>query len=232
MREIALDTETTGLSVSDGDRITEIGCVEIVDKEITGKTYHTYVNPGRELTASATDVSGLTYEFLRQFRSFKEVCSEFRDFVGNDRLVIHNASFDMMFLNNELAMIDAALLDEINVVDTLAMAKEKYPGTPATLDALCRKFSVDTKMRTKHGALIDARLLAEVYLQMSVELLQKDIFGLYINDKRQEENRKPTVERIEERTYTLSASEVENHRRLLAKIKNPIWEKFEYGQTE
>ena len=140
MREISLDTETTGLSFTNGDRITEIGCVEIIDKKITGREFHLYINPERELSKQASEISGLTYAFLKDYRKFDEIADEFLDFIANARLVIHNAPFDVGFLNFELQLVGKNLIDPKNVVDTLVMAKEKFPGSPATLDALCRRF--------------------------------------------------------------------------------------------
>ena len=227
MREISLDTETTGLSFANGDRITEIGCVEIIDKKITGQEFHLYINPERELSAQASEISGLTYEFLKDYKKFDEIADEFLGFIKDSRLVIHNAPFDIGFLNFELQRAGRALIDPKNVVDTLVMAKEKYPGSPATLDALCRRFSVDASARTKHGALIDADLLAKVYLHMSVEMLQRNLFGEVID------NAEPIVEVatqqvqiFEQRDFPLTTDEKNFHMAFLQKIKNPIWNKF------
>ncbi len=208
MREISLDTETTGLSFISGDKLTEIGAVEIIDKKITGKTFHLYINPERELSENAFKISGLTYDFLKQYKPFRDCYQEFLDFIRNDRLVIHNAPFDIGFFNYVLDQVSAPKLDPNKVVDTLVMAKEKFPGSPSTLDALCRRFSVDTSGRTKHGALIDAELLAEVYLHMSVEVFQKALFGSQDNSITSNE---PTYikKNIEPRNFP--------------NLKNPIW---------
>ncbi|MDR0942792.1 MAG: DNA polymerase III subunit epsilon [Holosporales bacterium] len=226
MRELALDTETTGLSFIDGDKIIEIGCVEIVDKKITGPTFHTYVNPQREVSSAAAEISGLTYSFLKQFKPFPEVCQEFLEFVADDKLVIHNAPFDIGFLNNELSLIGISPLQNNRVVDTLVMAKEKYPGSPSTLDALCRRFSINSTLRTKHGALIDAELLAAVYINMSVELLQKGLFDTardngFINNSADE-----SMKIIEPRHFELDETELAARYELLKKIKNPIWDRI------
>lgn len=231
MREISLDTETTGLFFADGDRITEIGCVEIIDKKITGKNLHIYVNPERELSASATNISGLTHEFLKQFKKFEEIADEFLEFIGESRLVIHNAPFDIGFLNFELSKAGKKILDPQNVVDTLVLTREKFPGAQATLDALCRRFSIDASSRTKHGALIDAELLAEVYLHLSVEKLQKSIFGatdettsaMSLDGFPEIDNQKRTIAL---RHFPPSDEELANHSNFLSKIKNPIWDKF------
>ncbi|MDR1365090.1 MAG: DNA polymerase III subunit epsilon [Holosporales bacterium] len=219
MREIVLDTETTGLSAASGDRITEIGCVEIIDKRITNNTYHVYLNPEREVSREAEEISGLTLDFLKQFKAFKDEYLGFLDFIGSSRLVIHNAPFDIGFLNYEFSLVGANLIQYDTVVDTLAMAKAKYPGSPATLDALCRKFSVNNSMRLKHGALIDAELLAEVYVNMSVEVRQNTLFG---SSKPQDVNR-PQTYQIPDREFTASEDELVAHRENLKKIKDPIW---------
>ncbi len=226
MREISLDTETTGLSFIGGDKLTEIGAVEIIDKKITGKTFHLYINPERELSENAFKISGLTYDFLKQYKPFRDCYQEFLDFIRNDRLVIHNAPFDIGFLNYELEQVNASKLDLNNVVDTLVMAKEKFPGSPSTLDALCRRFSVDASGRTKHGALIDAELLAEVYLHMSVEVFQKALFGSQDNSTTSNE---PIYIKtnIEPRNFPIADSEKEEHLEFLKKLKNPIWNKLQ-----
>lgn len=225
MREISLDTETTGLSFVNGDRIVEIGCVEIIDKEITGRDLHLYVNPGRELSVQATEISGLTYDFLKDYKKFAEIADEFLDFVGDSRLIIHNAPFDIGFLNFELQRAGKHSLNSCNVIDTLVMAKEKFPGSPSTLDALCRRFSVDSSERTKHGALIDAQLLAKVYLHMSVAIVQKSILGempqnstLFSEDSTVHEQQVYAP-----RNFLPSKEELTAHANFLQKIKNPIW---------
>lgn len=225
MREISLDTETTGLSFADGDKITEIGCVEIIDKKITGKTFHAYINPQREVGEKAAEISGLTYDFLKKFKTFKETYQEFLDFVKDDRLVIHNAPFDIGFLNFELGEVGVSGFKLDETIDTLVMAKEKYPGSPSTLDALCRRFSVDSTMRIKHGALIDAELLAQVYINMSVELTQKDIFGAIQVNTDNNENFDEKIY-IKDRYFFPSETELKLHSEFIAKIKNSVWDNF------
>lgn len=232
MREISLDTETTGLSFSNGDKITEIGCVEIIDKKITGKNLHLYINPEREVSEKAQEISGLTYDFLKKFKTFKNISDEFLSFVGDSRLIIHNAPFDIGFLNNELSLSGANLIDPKNVVDTLVLAKEKYPGSPSTLDALCRRFSVNASARTKHGALIDAELLAEVYLHMSVELFQKDIFGMSQNADEDDEIGEISFSSIEIRNFPATDDELDRHKIFLQKLKNPIWNRIEHLENQ
>lgn len=166
IRQVVLDTETTGLDPDQGDRVVEIGCLELLNHMPTESTYHTFINPGRAMSAGASEVSGITDEMLRDKPSFAEVAPGFLDFIADSELVIHNAPFDLKFLNSELARLgDVRLLDE-RVFCTLTYARKKFPGSPASLDALCKRFSIDLSSRTKHGALIDARLLADVYLEL------------------------------------------------------------------
>ncbi|AWZ02630.1 MAG: DNA polymerase III subunit epsilon [Rhodobiaceae bacterium] len=166
MREIVLDTETTGISPKEGHRLVEIGCVELENHMPTGETYHVYINPEREMSEGAFQVHGLSDEFLADKPKFDEVADDFLAFVKDAPLVIHNASFDMGFLNHELKMVNKPLLPDAQAVDTLAMARKKFPGGQNSLDALCRRFNVDNSNRVKHGALLDSELLAEVYLEL------------------------------------------------------------------
>ncbi len=166
MREIVLDTEITGISPNDGHRLVEIGCLELFNHVATGKTFHTYVDPERDMPEGAFKVHGLSEEFLRGKPKFADIVDEFLAFIGDDPLVIHNASFDMGFLNAELKKIGRTALPMARAVDTLDIARRKYPGAQNNLDALCRRFGVDNSGRTKHGALLDSELLAEVYLEM------------------------------------------------------------------
>lgn len=166
MREIVLDTETTGFDPESGDRIVEIGAVELHNHVPTGKTYHQYINPARDMPQEAFEVHGLSEEFLRDKPLFKEIGQAFLDFIGDSKLVIHNASFDMKFLNAELGWINLPRLPMDQAIDTLAIARRKFPGSPASLDALCRRFNIDNSSRTLHGALLDSEILAEVYLEL------------------------------------------------------------------
>ena len=167
MREIVLDTETTGLDPKSGDRIVEIGCLELVNRLPTGATYHVYINPERDMPKEAEAVHGLSAEFLADKPLFADVADDFLAFVKGAALIIHNAAFDMKFLNAELARLGRDDLNGHEVIDTLAMARQKFPGAPASLDALCRRFGVDNSNRDLHGALIDSELLAGVYLELS-----------------------------------------------------------------
>ncbi|TCO73426.1 DNA polymerase III subunit epsilon [Rhodovulum euryhalinum] len=166
MREIVLDTETTGFEPSEGHRIVEIGAVELWNHLPTGRTFHEYINPERSMPQGAFEVHGLGDDFLRDKPVFRLIGKKFLDFVGDAKLVIHNAAFDMKFLNAELGWLGLPLLPWDQAIDTLAMARQKFPGSPATLDALCRRFGVDNSAREKHGALLDSEILAEVYLEL------------------------------------------------------------------
>ena len=179
MREIVLDTETTGFEPSEGDRIVEIGAVELVGHMPTGRVYHQYINPERDMPAEAFGVHGIGPDILtppqpaqpgqvtlRDKPVFAQIAQEFVDFVGDAKLVIHNAAFDMKFLNAELGWCGKALLPNDQAIDTLAIARKNFPGSPASLDALCRRFAIDNSAREKHGALLDSEILAEVYLEL------------------------------------------------------------------
>lgn len=166
MRQIVLDTETTGLDPNEGHRIVEIGAIELVGHVTTGENYHQYINPLRDMPAEAERVHGLTHDFLRRFPSFDEIVDDFLAFIGDSQLVIHNAAFDLRFLNAELARFGQDIIPDARSIDTLALARRRFPGSPASLDALCRRFGIDNASREKHGALLDSELLAQVYLEL------------------------------------------------------------------
>lgn len=166
MREIVLDTETTGLDPAQGHRVVEIGAVELVNHIPSGRTFHTYINPERDMPAEAEAVHGLSSSFLRDKPTFSVVVDEFLEFIEAAPLIIHNAAFDLKFLNAELSYLRRNMLSGDRVIDTLALARRKYPMGQVSLDALCRKYSIDTSKRDKHGALLDSILLAQVYLEL------------------------------------------------------------------
>ncbi|MDC1338548.1 DNA polymerase III subunit epsilon [Pelagibacteraceae bacterium] len=166
MKEVILDTETTGLSVRDGHRIVEIGCIELENLIPTKNRFHCYLNPERKVSEKALEVHGYTDEFLSTHKKFAEIVDEFLSFIENKRLVIHNAEFDLSHLNNELTLLGKKKLNNENVVDTLALARDKFPGSPISLDALCKRYRVDNSKRTQHTALIDCDLLAKVYINL------------------------------------------------------------------
>jgi DNA polymerase III subunit epsilon len=167
MREIVLDTETTGLDPARGDRLVEIGCVEIVNRFLTGRVFHRYLNPERPMSPDAFAVHGLSDAFLADKPVFRDVAEEFLAFIGEDTLVIHNASFDVGFLNHELKRLKRGPIDPTRVIDTLTMARRRHPGAQNSLDALCTRYGIDNARRTKHGALLDAEILAEVYSELT-----------------------------------------------------------------
>ena len=166
MKEVVLDTETTGLSVRDGHRIVEIGCIELENLIPTKNRFHCYLNPEKKVSEKALEVHGYTDEFLSTQKKFSDVVDEFLNFIKNKRLVIHNAEFDLSHLNNELALMGKKKLNNENVIDTLALARNKFPGSPTSLDALCKRYRVDNSKRTQHTALIDCDLLAKVYINL------------------------------------------------------------------
>ena len=166
MKEVILDTETTGLFVKDGHRIVEIGCIELDDLVPTKNRFHCYLNPEREVSKKALEVHGYTDEFLSTQKKFAEVVDDFLNFIENKRLVIHNAEFDLSHLNNELAILGKKRLNSENTIDTLALARDKFPGSPISLDALCKRYRVDNSKRTQHTALVDCDLLAKVYINL------------------------------------------------------------------
>jgi DNA polymerase-3 subunit epsilon len=166
MKEIILDTETTGLSVRDGHRIVEIGCIELNNLIPTTNKFHCYLNPERKVSEKALEVHGYTDEFLSTQKKFKEIVDNFLNFIENKRLVIHNAEFDLSHLNNELSLLGKKKINKENVVDTLALARDKFPGSPTSLDALCKRYRIDNSKRRQHTALIDCDLLSKVYINL------------------------------------------------------------------
>ncbi len=227
LREIVFDTETTGFDPATGDKLVEIGAVELINHVPTGRTYHQYINPEREVPEEVVKVHGLTTEFLKDYPVFADVAQEWIDFIGDDGvLVAHNAAFDMKFINYELKRLGYAEYGWDRAVDTLEIAKNKFPGQRNNLDALCRRFNIDNSARTFHGALLDAQLLAEVYLELlggaepTMDLAAKpanqksDISGMV------------EIKRVfrEARIFELSVEDLDNHRAFLEKnIKNPLW---------
>lgn len=227
MREIVLDTETTGLDPFNGDKIVEIGCVELENHLPTGRTYHQYINPMRSMSEEVIAVHGLTEEFLSDKPLFKDIADDFLSFVGEDaKLVIHNAAFDMKFLNAELSFADKPQLSYDRVIDTLVIARKKFPGSRVNLDELCKRFGVDNTSRTLHGALLDSELLAEVYL----ELLGGREPGLVFKQKNttpvvQVATQNMTIERVfhEARLFPISKEEERQHIDFIKGIKQNLW---------
>jgi DNA polymerase-3 subunit epsilon len=187
MIEVILDTETTGLSVKDGHRIVEIGCVELENLIPTPKKFHCYLNPERKVSEKALEVHGYTDQFLSKKKKFKEIVDEFLDFIKDKRLIIHNAEFDLSHLNNELAILGKKKITSENVIDTLILTRGKFPGSPISLDALCKRYKIDNSKRVQHTALIDCELLSKVYINLidqkepSLNFQSEDISKLNMN---------------------------------------------------
>ena len=227
LREIVFDTETTGFDFKRGDKLVEIGAIELINHIPTGRTYHQYINPERDVPEDALKVHGLTYDFLKDFPVFEKIAQDFIDFIGEDGiLVAHNATFDVNFINYQLGELGYNTYSFDRVVDTLEIAKLKFPGQRNNLDVLCKRFGIDNSKRTFHGALLDAELLAEVYLELlggaepTMDLAsgidnKKNIANGIIELKR--EYREP-------RKFVISQEEYDNHRSFLeSNITNPIW---------
>ena len=229
MREIVLDTETTGFEPEQGDRIVEIGGVELFNHVPTGRTYHQYINPERAMPQEAFEVHGLGDDFLRDKPVFAEIAQEFLDFVQDATLVIHNAAFDMKFLNAELGWLKRPAIPMSQSLDTLAIARRKFPGSPASLDALCRRFGIDNSSRTLHGALLDSEILAEVYLEL-IGGKQPD-FGLSVSQSKggsgtDAQEWRPTA-RPTPLTPLLTDKEKTAHAAFLEKLgDDPLWKRI------
>ncbi len=231
MREIVFDTETTGFEPSEGHRIVEIGAVELVNCVPTGRKYQQYINPEREMTADNIAVHGLTEEFLADKPTFKEIADDFLEFIGTDsKLVAHNAPFDMKFINAELKTLGYEPLSYDRVVDTVVLARRRFPGQRVNLDELCKRFNVDNSSRTVHGALLDSELLAEVYLELlggrEPGLLDKRASSdLIVTNTTGEGVDLKSVQREyhEPRVFPVSAEEIEQHSEFVKKIKENLW---------
>lgn len=229
LREIVFDTETTGLSPENGDKLVEIGAVELINHIPTGKTYHQYINPERNVPEEVVAVHGLTEDFLKNYPVFADIAQDFVDFVGDDGLLVaHNASFDIKFINYELRKIGKKEYSWDKVVDTLEIARQKFPGSKNNLDALCKRFNIDNSHRTKHGALLDAELLADVYLELlggaEPSMLQNSDI---MNSAKTMENIKsftPERKMRELRVFNITPEEETEHNEFLKnKLKNALW---------
>ncbi len=230
MREIVLDTETTGLDPHDGHRMVEIGCIELINHIPTGNTWHYYLHPERDIPAESTAVHGITNEKVKDAPTFAQVVGSFSDFISGARLVIHNAEFDIKFLNYQMKEFGYPPIKLTDVVDTLLIARKKFPGQPANLDALCRRFNIDLSGREFHGALLDAQLLADVYLELSggrqhgLELGQNS----KSNSSSIKNGSTAQVQKIERvhrpaRSFPVSADEQNAHDQMVQKLKDAVW---------
>lgn len=220
MREIALDTETTGLSHRDGHRIIEIGCIELINRIPTGRVYHQYINPERDVSPDASEISGLTYDFLKDFPTFQLIADDFYKFIDGAILVIHNASFDIGFINSEFARLNIPQINLNQTVDTVVLSRKKFPGHPANLDAICKRFNIDNSKRIKHGALVDAELLAEVYIELlggrQGKLFKENITSLPKITAANKPFRAP-------RHFAVNEDELKEHQEFLKEIKDALW---------
>lgn len=227
MREIVLDTETTGLDPLRGDRLVEIGCIEIFNRMPTGQTFHRYINPQRDMPKEAFDVHGLSAEFLADKPLFSSVVDEFLEFVGDAPLVIHNASFDIGFINAELEKVSRVAIPRERLVDTLLLARRKHPGVSNRLDDLCSRYSIDNSRRTKHGALLDAELLAEVYVDLigarQSQLILADNVQIQVGVSADT----PRRQRAEPLPARLTAAELAAHQAFIATLgEKALWGEF------
>jgi DNA polymerase-3 subunit epsilon len=226
LREIVLDTETTGLDPLQGHRVVEIGCVELLNHVATGRTWQAYINPERAMPTEAAMVHGLTDDFLADKPVFSQVVDAFMEFIGDAPLIIHNASFDMNFLNAEMTRIGFAKLDNARATDTVMMARKMFPGAPASLDALCKRFGVDTTGRQLHGALLDSLLLAEVYLELRGGR-QPDLAMMSTTAATESDD---TLVRTREfrpaRAHAPTEDELHAHENFLGLLKEPLWKRI------
>lgn len=228
LREIVLDTETTGLDPAKGDRMVEIGCIELINHMPSGTTFQRYLNPERDMPAAAFAVHGLSNEFLAGKPLFAEVADDFFGFVGSDPLIIHNAAFDLGFIDAELVRLGRPPLARDAVVDTLLIARRKFPGAPASLDALCRRFAVDSSTRDVHGALLDAQLLAEVYLALIGGRqpglgLNADDGGAVVQPAAAGASAETGSHARPPRPHAPDPAEIEAHTMFIDGLKDPLW---------
>ena len=222
MREIILDTETTGLDPKMGHRLVEIGAVELINHTPTGVNYQTYINPERDVDPGAQEIHGLTNEFLKQHPAFGDISAEFMNFLSDSTLIIHNAPFDLAFINMELTQLGVAPISSERVIDTLVLARKKFPGAQANLDALCRRFAIENRHRELHGALVDAALLADVY----IELIGGKEPTLGLSAKKTNTVAEDTTRVYQKpRSFPVTEEELELHRAFVKTLINPIWDK-------
>jgi DNA polymerase-3 subunit epsilon len=231
MREIALDTETTGLDPNSGHRVVEIGAVEMINHVRTGNHFHVYLNPERDMPREAEQVHGLSVEFLKDKPLFAQIADSFLEFLQDSPLIIHNAQFDMKFINAELQRVKKISLPMDRAHDTVLMARQKFPGQPASLDSLCKRFGIDLSARTKHGALLDAELLAEVYLELrggrqSLLVLETVTVQTEIS---------VSTEKVRSvlpaRQFSPSSDELRAHQQMLTRIKQALWLSLSEAET-
>ena len=223
MREIALDTETTGLDPDTGHRVVEIGCVEMINHIKTGNHFHSYLNPQRDMPPEAQRIHGLSAAFLSDKPRFEVIANAFLEFIGDSPLVIHNAAFDMKFINAELDRLKMPVIPMSRTTDTVLIARQKFPGQPANLDALCKRFNIDLSARTKHGALLDAELLADVYLELKGGRQEK--LGLEARQQEMQTTQANQTTTIPRRSFPPTPEELEEHQKLVNAMPKSLWNK-------
>jgi len=234
MREIVLDTETTGLSPEEGHKIIEIGAIVLENKVITDENFHLYINPERKIDNDALKVHGITEEFLLDKPTFKQIAKKFLGFIKSSDLIIHNASFDLSFINAELLNCGCEEIKENKIIDTLLIARKMFPGAHASLDALCRKYNISLSNRKVHGALVDATLLGEVYIELTggkqhkLDLKNTKTYNAEDVFLGQSLPNNIYIEKIQnnKRNFSPTETEIKNHRKFISEIKNPIWKKY------
>ena len=215
MRQVVLDTETTGISVKAGHRVIEVGCIELINRQVTGNEFHKYINPQRSVSEDAYKVHGYSDEFLSDKKTFSEIYKDFLNFIKNKKIIIHNAPFDLSFLNYELKLINQKPINKENVIDTLEIARSKYPGSQNSLDALCKRFNIDNSKREKHNALIDCYLLKEIYFnlldqkELKLNLESSGVINSKFNSNARKNNN------ISRKIIKLSDDELELHKKYL-----------------
>lgn len=226
MREICLDTETTGLDPAQGHKVIEIACIELIDRVKTNNSFHVYINPRREVPKEAFDVHGISTEFLQDKPIFDHIAQKFLDFIGDSKIIAHNASFDARFLNYELNLLGLGPLKKENIIDSLALARKKFPGSPASLDALCRRFNIDLSKRTKHNALVDTELLCTVYIELMGGAQKGFSFEKtkITNNDNQEFSTAKNKQIIPSRNFKISDEDQALHKKFITdNIPNNLW---------
>ena len=229
MRKIILDTETTGLNLNEGHRIIEIGACEMIDHVITDTTFHMYINPEREINTEATRVHGISNDDLKDKPTFSDICNEFIEFIGNSTLIIHNSDFDISFINNELKLCGKNFVISNPIIDTLKLAKKKFPGSLVNLDALCRRYDVSLDNRKFHGALVDAVLLSEIYIEL-IGGRQTALAFENKNDNNQSakilKEEQESITKRETRHFDVDENTLNKHKKFIESLENPIWKKY------
>ena len=216
MKEVVLDTETTGLNIKDGHRIVEIGCIELEDQIPTKNRFHCYLNPERKVSEKAIEVHGYTNEFLSDKKKFKDIVDDFLSFIKNKKIIIHNAEFDLSHINNELSILGRPKLSKENIIDTLEIARDKFPGSSISLDALCKRYRIDNSKREKHTALIDCELLTKVYINLIDQ--KEPLFNFHNINENQKNNNINVKKKYNKKILDISSDEIKLHKEYLKNL--------------